>query len=287
MIGSSLLRSGPRNNRCVASWVNCAHPTAVGWNSDDYQALVYGRVRQLGHEIFFHTSCLGDNRGHRHLDNVTSQWSAGAQERRGVLADRCSPVEGKGGQAPRFAISPMGRKSIQKFLYQERAIVTQVVDTGQIVSFDAKLDQREKIWQREQMNPRWLAPNGEEPLVHQPARRLRQFYASAVNDAGAQHQRLHDFVLAGAKQIFLGFEPGASVDRLGVDIQLAPSRRVGSGAFLDVRKTHQNELSHGRRERGVDDVLDKDGIGPMEKTFGTRLKKHSGEIDDAVDIFTD
>ena len=66
---------------------------------------------------------------------------------------------------------PMDRKSVQKFLYREREIVTQVVDTGQIVSFDGKLDQREKIWQREQVNPGWLALHGEDPFAHQPARR--------------------------------------------------------------------------------------------------------------------
>jgi hypothetical protein len=39
-----------------------------------------------------------------------------------------------------------------------------------------------------------------------------------------------------------------------------------------VRKTHQYEFSDARGECCVDDVLHKDGVGPMKKGFGTRLK---------------
>jgi len=86
--------------------------------------LVKGGVGELGHEFLLHPSRVGDNRGHRHVDNVASQWSAGMQEDRTGFAERCCPIEGKSGQAPGFSIPPMSRKSVQKFLYQERAVVS-------------------------------------------------------------------------------------------------------------------------------------------------------------------
>src|SRR4029453_14525189 len=65
------------------------------------------------------------------------------------------------------------------------------------------------------------------------------FPPPAVNDPRAPHQRVHDFVFASSEKIFLGFEPRARVDRLGMDVQFSPSRGAGRLAFLHGRKTTQ------------------------------------------------
>jgi hypothetical protein len=51
-----------------------------------------------------------------------------------------------------------------------------------------------------------------------------------------------------------------------------------------VRKAYEDEFSHSRGFGGIDDVLNVNRVGPVQIPLRPRLKEHSREMDDAIDI---
>jgi hypothetical protein len=53
-----------------------------------------------------------------------------------------------------------------------------------------------------------------------------------------------------------------------------------------VRETHENELLYSVDKRGIDYILHVNGVGPGKKSFRLRPEEDSGDVNDAIDIYS-
>jgi hypothetical protein len=174
--------------------------------------------------MLLHPTGVGDDRGHTHPDDVEGERSRRPKDCREAFTNRRCCHKHEVRQPPGFRAFPVNGESIEKLLEQQRLVVADIVDAEEMIPFDSDGDTVEEIGQRQQVNLSRFAPNCHETIFHEPMRRFDELNASSIDYPGAEHHGSHGSIGACAQQIFLGFEPGARMNRLGRGFHYAMGR---------------------------------------------------------------